>query len=598
MQCPHCNQEHPDNAQFCPVSGAKINKANVCPQCGQPVEPEWQHCANCGFAIMRPLPPRQSAAEQHRAVLPAPTGGRAYPEKKPGSSNMRWVLLIGGIGVLWLIGSLVWFSIGSQSPATAPTVASMTPSPNLAQPANTNALLPTITQPSSTIANPSTTEVPATPASQTPETQSADNPRFRIVCHESPGTTRLELWLEFAFNSDNKLPGSQIEADLADGSLELTNPNGKKKSYPQIPNTSGGQSLNGATFENYNKDSNAGPQVRIDTSKIAEISAKGKYKVFWKSGSLTTNVLTFTWDGTRITAFTSDTQPASQASPMAPSATFKAAQAQAGSQKRAKDGMLMVYVPNDGPFSMGSELTAVEKPTRQLTLPAFWIDQTEVTNAMFDVFQKATGFKTDAEYAKVSFLYNFSSKNWLETQKVDWKHPNGPQTSLAGLNEHPVVHVSWADANAYCEWAGARLPTEEEWEKAARGTDGRTYPWGEQAPNERLANFADQNLAVDWADKAANDGYRFTAPVGSYDMLPSPYGAYDLAGNVWEWVDAWYDTYPGGDSTASAEYGKKDRVVRGGSWLSYGPDLRSAMRFMFQPSTASDAIGFRCARSG
>ena len=209
------------------------------------------------------------------------------------------------------------------------------------------------------------------------------------------------------------------------------------------------------------------------------------------------------------------------------------------------DGMVQVYVPA-GEFLMGSadsdsHAFENEKPQHKVYLEAFWIDRTEVTNAMFARFVEATGYKTDAEKAG-------GGKVLLEAESIDmvgadWQHPRGRGSDLAGLDQHPVVQVSWNDALAYCAWAKRRLPTEAEWEKAARGTDGRRYPWGDAwdvATTKRL-DFADRNLAGDWTDKFANDGYQFTAPVGVYRAGASPYEALDMAGNVWEWVADVYD---------------------------------------------------------
>jgi len=260
--------------------------------------------------------------------------------------------------------------------------------------------------------------------------------------------------------------------------------------------------------------------------------------------------------------------------------------------------MVMVYVP-EGEFMMGSNEGAVnERPQHTVYLDAFWIDKTEVTNVMFALFVEATGYQTDGE--KHGSAWVLDGAAWSEIEGADWQHPQGPRTSLTGLDDHPVVNVSWNDARAYCEWAGARLTSEAEWEKAALGTDGRTYPWGEQNPAGDLLNFADVNLNLDWADRSTDDGYRFTAPVGSYPAGVSPYGVLDMAGNVWEWVNDWYaETYyrvsPASNPTGPT-YGD-GRVLRGGSWNHDGHDMRSTMRMWANPSDAIDNFGFRCARS-
>ena len=266
------------------------------------------------------------------------------------------------------------------------------------------------------------------------------------------------------------------------------------------------------------------------------------------------------------------------------------------------DGMILVYVPA-GEFLMGSadsdsDATSDEKPQHKVTLDAFWIDRTEVTNAMFAEFVAASGYKTDAEKAGKGAVYNPTAKSWEETAGVDWQHPRGPGSDTAGLEQHPTVLMSWNDAAAYCAWAGRRLPTEAEWEKAARGTDGRKFPWGNQDVAGDLLNFADRNLEADWADKNINDGNQFTAPAGSYPKGASPYGALDMAGNVWEWVTDWYDENYYASAPAQNPKGPdsgQDRVLRGGSWDAPLGFVRAAYRVRHGSELSYDSAGFRCA---
>ncbi|HEU4754573.1 MAG TPA: SUMF1/EgtB/PvdO family nonheme iron enzyme, partial [Armatimonadota bacterium] len=219
----------------------------------------------------------------------------------------------------------------------------------------------------------------------------------------------------------------------------------------------------------------------------------------------------------------------------------------------------MVLVPA-GPFTMGSESGSPdEKPARTLTLPAFYIDRTEVTNEQYARFVQATG----------------------HAAPPDWpgRAPDPKKLRL------PVVNVSWYDASAYARWAGRRLPTEAEWEKAARGPDGRLLPWGAQ-----------------WDDRKANvegkSGDLPLKPVGSYPEGAAPCGALDMVGNAWEWTADWYDRYPG-NPVPSVHYGEKYRVIKGGGCLNFynSPPLNeksAALRARIQPFGRYDALGFRC----
>jgi serine/threonine-protein kinase len=264
------------------------------------------------------------------------------------------------------------------------------------------------------------------------------------------------------------------------------------------------------------------------------------------------------------------------------------------------DGMTLVFVPT-GNFTMGSDSSsfANERPAHTVFLDSYWIDQTEVTNAMFSTFVDQSGYQTDAEKIGSSYVYNPDSGSSGLVQGADWQHPLGPDSSLLDLNDHPVVHVSWNDSLAYCEWAGRRLPTEAEWEKAARGTDGRTFPWGNDF-NGTLLNSADVNLGAGRGNSSFDDGFQLTSPVGNYPLGISPYGALDMAGNAWEWVNDWVDeayyqsppsSNPGGPTSGIYH------VVRGGSWHDPQDGQRVTYRGWASPDDKDITLGFRCALS-
>ena len=222
----------------------------------------------------------------------------------------------------------------------------------------------------------------------------------------------------------------------------------------------------------------------------------------------------------------------------------------------------MIAIPA-GEFTMGS-VNEVERPPHAVFVDAFEIDVFEVANKDFGKFVAETDYVTDAEQAgETSWRYYYATE--------------------AKAN-HPVVKVTWNDAKAFCAWAEKRLPSEAEWEKAARGTDSFAYPWG---------NNWDVNKV-----NAKESGYRGTTIVGSFPSGASPYGVMDMAGNVAEWTSDWfqpYPGYPGGDGEAQY-FGEKYRVIRGGGWFSDQNLVRTTERSASGVELANDDVGFRCAK--
>jgi formylglycine-generating enzyme required for sulfatase activity len=268
-----------------------------------------------------------------------------------------------------------------------------------------------------------------------------------------------------------------------------------------------------------------------------------------------------------------------------------------------KDSSVMVYVPV-GEFLMGStdedldvlfaecsdqpghpcerERWTDELAQHKVDLDAFWIDRTEVTNAQ----------------------YRRCVDNGVcspPSSSMSYTHPSyygNPE-----FDNYPVLYVNWNQADAYCTWAGKRLPTEAEWEKAA-SWDAQTgtklvYPWGNDFEASR-ANFCDVNCERDWKDIRLDDGFAEVAPVGNYSSGASPYGALNMAGNVWEWVADWYDSDYYANSPDSNPRGPDEsarRAVRGCSWHDVRRALRTSNRHSAAPSLANEIVGFRCARS-
>lgn len=268
--------------------------------------------------------------------------------------------------------------------------------------------------------------------------------------------------------------------------------------------------------------------------------------------------------------------------------------------KSDKDGALLVYVPagkflmgsdNMGPSIYGNDSPSYSdnRPQQALTLDAFWIDQTEVTNRQYALCV------TDGKCIPPLLLSS-------STRSQYYGNPD--------FSNFPVINMDWSMALDYCKWAGRRLPSEAEWEKAARGTDGHIYPWGNDAPNDSLLNY--------------NSAIRDTTEVGKYPAGKSVYGAYDMAGNVWEWVSSLYKPYPYNATDGREDLSAKgERVLRGGSWYFSEGSLRSIFRFGVipvdflvrsdlrsfavpvykdssiygKPPTGFNTVGFRCAMS-
>jgi serine/threonine-protein kinase len=270
--------------------------------------------------------------------------------------------------------------------------------------------------------------------------------------------------------------------------------------------------------------------------------------------------------------------------PMPPTPTLTPTLGIGSTQISPKDSMVMVYVPA-GEFLMGSNklkdsmANDDELPQHTIYLDAYWIDQTMVTNAQY------AHCTSSGECAPPGNTSSNSRSSYYENSQYD---------------DYPVIYLDWNQAQAYCTWAGRRLPSEAEWEKAARGIDGRIYPWGDDVLQGKLFNYCDKNCPFAWKITSVDDGYADTSPVGIYPAGASPYGVLDMAGNVWEWVHDWYsESYyqqsPARNPTGPATGTK--HVLRGGSWYDNVHSARSANRNKDIPYYSSNIIGFRCASS-
>ncbi|MFT5848672.1 MAG: sulfatase activating formylglycine-generating enzyme [Psychroserpens sp.] len=325
--------------------------------------------------------------------------------------------------------------------------------------------------------------------------------------------------------------------------------------------------------------------------------------------------------------------------------------------KVAKDTSGMMKIPG-GIFEMGGDTPdgfenmpksalaqGDELPKHYVQVGDFWMDTHEVTNAQFGIFVNATNYVTVAErpidweefkkqlppgtpkppaenLLPASLVFSYAPKgaskdnfgNWWSMQpEVSWKHPLGSGSSIKGKEDHPVIHVSWYDAQAYAKWAGKRLPTEAEWEYAMRGGLKNTmYPWGNDKTSQGQHNANHLQGEFPFSN-TIEDGFERTAPVKSFP--PNGYGLYDMAGNVWEWTNDWYSAIyylklkeqneiaidPLGPSASHEIYGtfEKRKAIRGGSFLCHDDwcsGYRNARRMRNTPDTSMEHVGFRCVR--
>ncbi|NXY47602.1 SUMF1 enzyme, partial [Ceuthmochares aereus] len=278
----------------------------------------------------------------------------------------------------------------------------------------------------------------------------------------------------------------------------------------------------------------------------------------------------------------------------------------------------MVAIPG-GVFTMGTDEPEIQQdgewPARRVHVDSFYMDQYEVSNEEFERFVNSTGYVTEAEKFGDSFVFEgmlseevkadihqavAAAPWWLPVKGANWKHPEGPDSNISDRKDHPVLHVSWNDAVAFCMWAGKRLPTEAEWEFSCRGGLENRYllfPWGNKL-QPKGQHYANIWQGVFPTNNTAEDGYKGTAPVTAFP--PNGYGLYNIVGNAWEWTSDWWAVHHTTDEVRNPKGPSSgtDRVKKGGSYMchkSYCYRYRCAARSQNTPDSSASNLGFRCA---
>ncbi|XP_031461388.1 formylglycine-generating enzyme isoform X1 [Phasianus colchicus] len=276
----------------------------------------------------------------------------------------------------------------------------------------------------------------------------------------------------------------------------------------------------------------------------------------------------------------------------------------------------MVAIPG-GVFTMGTDEPEIQQdgewPARRVHVNSFYMDQYEVSNQEFERFVNSTGYFTEAEKFGDSFVFEgmlseevkaeihqavAAAPWWLPVKGANWRQPEGPGSSILSRMDHPVLHVSWNDAVAFCTWAGKRLPTEAEWEYSCRGgLEKRLFPWGNKL-QPKGQHYANIWQGVFPSNNTAEDGYKGTAPVTAFP--PNGYGLYNIVGNAWEWTSDWWAVHHSTDEAHNPKgpLSGTDRVKKGGSYMchkSYCYRYRCAARSQNTPDSSASNLGFRCA---